>query len=284
MGKVTKYQSEIQRAYERKKLLLKSEQVQSRLNNSDKKIAFAMCESLPIIQIANDELAAKIEMFMQTVYRELGIKGAPDEIDLMIFIKYLRSTYQEFTINEILLAFKMLLSGDLDQFLPSNNGIADRGHYQSFSAEYFTKVLNAYRSRKNELIFKAERIEPEPNQKDDIIKAENKKALRQMIYEQYILFCEGQTPRFPVEFIVVQELIKCGLIDKVNEPTHDDIQQARERLLFSPDRWLRMDIRQGGEPERFNTEARIVAMQNQIYEAFLLCMRNKTNLKSLLCL
>lgn len=75
----------------------------------------------------------------------------------------LKRYYSQLTLSEVKLAFELLITGELDDYLPKDrDGNAERKHYQQFNADYFAKVLNAYRRKQNGVIHKAYKALPEP--------------------------------------------------------------------------------------------------------------------------
>ncbi len=61
------------------------------------------------------------------------------------------------------MAFELATTGGLDDYLPKDSqGNPDKKHYQQFNADYFAKILNAYRRKQNGVIHKAYKALPEP--------------------------------------------------------------------------------------------------------------------------
>ena len=70
--------------------------------------------------------------------------------------EYIREYYGGYTIEDVSLAFELLVVGELDNYLPRDSqGNADRKHYQRFNADYFARVLNAYGRRQNTVLEKS---------------------------------------------------------------------------------------------------------------------------------
>ena len=75
----------------------------------------------------------------------------------------LKKYYSQMTLADIKLAFELATTGELNEFLPrDSNGNPDKNHYQQFNADYFAKILNAYRRKQNGTISKAYAALPEP--------------------------------------------------------------------------------------------------------------------------
>lgn len=75
----------------------------------------------------------------------------------------LKKYYSQMTLADIKLAFELATTGELDDYLPKDSqGNPDKKHYQQFNADYFAKILNAYRRKQNGVIHKAYKALPEP--------------------------------------------------------------------------------------------------------------------------
>ena len=59
-------------------------------------------------------------------------------------------------------AFEMLSIGELDEFLPKNQGQPDKNHYQSFSVEFITRILKAFISLKSRTNIEVKKLLPSP--------------------------------------------------------------------------------------------------------------------------
>ena len=67
------------------------------------------------------------------------------------------------TLADIKMTFELATTGELDDYLPKDSqGNPDKKHYQQFNADYFSKILNAYRRKQNGVINKAYKAVPEP--------------------------------------------------------------------------------------------------------------------------
>lgn len=64
----------------------------------------------------------------------------------------LKKYYGNMSLSDVKLAFELAATGELDRYLPADSlGNPDRRHYQNFNVEYFSKILNAYRKKQNDV-------------------------------------------------------------------------------------------------------------------------------------
>jgi hypothetical protein len=93
---------------------------------------------------------------MNYIKRDIGLTRELDEYDITRFLDVLRKYYSELSLSEVKLAFELSSVGELNDFLPKNaDGSVRNGHYQQFNVEYYTKILTAYRNKKNKVVTKA---------------------------------------------------------------------------------------------------------------------------------
>lgn len=102
-------------------------------------------------EMSGAELAREILPALRFIMRDVGYREQPGDLQYLTIRmpELLKRHYAALTLREIRLAFELSLTGELDPYLPKNGaGQPDRSHYQSFSAEYICKVLNAYKARR----------------------------------------------------------------------------------------------------------------------------------------
>lgn len=82
----------------------------------------------------------------------VGINVIPDKVKLDILEDWIRTEYGNFTINEVKVAFKQMVSNDFID------------HYQNFSPAYFSQVMDRYKKKANEIrkMIPQERVEAIP--------------------------------------------------------------------------------------------------------------------------
>jgi len=231
-------------ALQQKKEILNNSAVMLRLSDLENQICTTWLQK-PIHSIPERELIKLIGSIAKHTARDAGIKSGVDEYEMTRFMDILRKYYREFTIEEIKLSFELCVVGELDEYLPKDReGNADKNHYQVFSVEYITKVLNAYRKRKTEIWNKVYKCLPEPQHV--ISEAEKKEidlSVRKQIAEKYIKYRdENVRPVFYVHIAIFAVLRDCGIITSYQFETSKESIEKAFREIFK-DRTVSEDKR-----------------------------------------
>ena len=146
----------------------------------------------------------------------------------------LKKYYSHMTLADIKLAFELATTGELDDYLPKDNqGNPDRKHYQQFNADYFAKILNAYRRKQNGVIHKAYKAVPEP--KKELTPEEKRYYHNQTVARYREIFLQYKyTGRFVLGcadgMLIYDWLRKLGFANEV-AGTEDDRKQAFARYM-----------------------------------------------------
>ena len=142
-----------------RKQMLNIPEVMQSLTIPERKIFIASTKET-ISDIDPTQYTENIGNLAKYITQDAGIKKV-DEYELTRFKQLLKSYYSQYTLQEVRLAFELAMIGELDDYLPKDrNGIPDKNHYQSFSIEYITKILNAYSRYRNEAQYKAHKAIP----------------------------------------------------------------------------------------------------------------------------
>ena len=122
----------------------------------------------------------------------------------------------------------------LDDYLPKDSkGKPDKAHYQNFNADYFAKILNAYKRKQFEVVGKAynavpkpeKQISPEQIRYYERLRAQtNRQIFLQYKYRGELIF--GAVD----EMLVYNWLVAVGLANPIVETEHDR-KQALARLF-----------------------------------------------------
>ena len=86
------------------------------------------------------------------IFTLIGLTRLPDVTELEVIEDYIRTTYPYFTIQEMRIAFKMAVQGKFD---------CNIEHYEKFSPKYISGIMNAYKSKANQV---RKNIPPPPEQ------------------------------------------------------------------------------------------------------------------------
>ena len=104
-------------------------------------------EDLPIIEAFKGD---KLNLISPVTLREnlayiftlIGLTRLPDTIELEVIEDFIRTTYPFFTIQEMRIAFKMAVQGKFE---------CNIEHYEKFSPKYISGIMNAYKSKANQV-------------------------------------------------------------------------------------------------------------------------------------
>lgn len=212
--------------------MIKSTHVARSLTKIERYI-FSASTNKQIVEISDDILTQKLSQMFKFIAMDIGYI-IPSDIQDWAYIctrlmDLLKKYYSQLTLSEIKLAFELLLTGELDEFLSKDKeGKADRKHYQQFNADYFSKVLNAYVKKQNLVIYKAYKALPETNIRiagEQILKFDKLIKLRIInIYLEY-KYTDSLNLRVFDSTNIYNLLSKNGLVDDI-EVTKEDKKKA----------------------------------------------------------
>jgi len=221
-----------------RQLMLQVPEVKSKLSNIDSLVTIASTN--PIIKdLKDDFIINQISVIVPLICRDLGIKKwYADENDKKYvcarFMKAITRYYSNLSFNSIVLAFELLSVGELDEFLPKDkNNHPDKNHYQEFSYEFYTRVLNAYVKKTSEVWSKVRLAIPKTEIQIPIEKQkENTNIIIQEIYHTFDAYKKNKTePNFELE-VHLNILIENNLIQKLPFK-EENANKAYNRLLIS---------------------------------------------------
>lgn len=260
-----------------KKNTLANDEVQNGLGKVEMRVAKAGTKK-PIKLLTDEELTEKVSDSIEFIARDLGIKNFRldddnnDDVayETSRFCQLIRNYYDDLSFEEIRIAFELSMVGNLDEWLPDGHG-----HYQSFSFEYVTKVLNAYREYKGKTWSKANKLIPYNPVITDDQKEENKKFFIQDIVNKFRKYRdEKQVPQFLVPFLVIDELVARGLTSGARDLSEEDKKrgfvEVMSRNFKSPLERAKIakDTEQGIENSSVNVSAERYAQQKEIVRVF----------------
>lgn len=245
------------------------------------KYIFAASTKTQIAEIDDATLVAKIGQMFRFIALDVGYI-IPTNTDDWTYIctrllDILKKYYSQMTLADIKLAFELATTGELDDYLPKDrNGQPDKAHYQQFNADYFAKILNAYRRKQNGVIHKAYQALPEPKKEltpeqkryyHNDIESRNRLAFLQYKYTGRVDF------GIAGEMFVYDWLVKVGLADIVKE-TEDDRREALGRFLARAARGFVNEFtvyhvrKDGTKSKEIDYTAFEVARRKEIIKAF----------------
>lgn len=196
--------------------MLSMPEVMQSLTIPERKILVASTKDM-ISDILPEDLRGKIGTLAKYITQDAGIKKV-DDYELTRFIQILKSYYSQYTLQEVRLAFELAMIGELDDFLPKDrNDMPDKNHYQSFSTEYVTKILNAYGQYRNQTHYKAHKAIPAKTTASDQERKRYKmESIRNMAINYLRYKYTGQYKLNPIEeYIMYDNLEEAGLAEPV---------------------------------------------------------------------
>lgn len=202
------------------------------------KYIFAASTKTQICEMDDETLIAKTGQMFRFIAMDVGFR-IPTEANDWAYIctrllDILKKYYSQMTLADIKLAFELATTGELNEFLPrDSNGNPDKNHYQQFNADYFAKILNAYRRKQNGTISKAYAALPEP--KREISPEQKRQYHNETVERSRDTFLRYKyTGKYDAgmfgDMFVYNWLYAVGLADDVAE-TEDDRKTALSRYM-----------------------------------------------------
>lgn len=185
-----------------------------------------------IANMSDEDLLVKATTLSKYIAKDVGIRGV-DDYQLSRFVNLLKTYYSMLSMQEVRLAFEMSIAGELDEYLPlDKNGNPDKSHYQTFNAEYISKILNAYKKRRQNIEHKAYTALPKMDMTASVAtKDYYLREIKKMVIHSYFSYkYRGNIPDNSNLYIMYSELDKIGLAEPINV-TEADKKEAVARLL-----------------------------------------------------
>lgn len=245
------------------------------------KYIFAASTKMQIADIDDGTLIAKTGQMFRFIAMDVGyiIPTNPEDWAYICtrLLDILKKYYSQMTLADIKLAFELATTGELDDYLPKDSqGNPDKKHYQQFNADYFAKILNAYRRKQNGVIHKAYKALPEPKKEltpQQIRQFEIQRQWR----NRYIFLCYKYTGKLILgltdDMFLYEWLQMCGLADDV-QVKEDDRKEAFARYMQRVARGMINQYtafqvrRKGTESPEIDFTAFEVARKKEIIKAF----------------
>lgn len=268
------------KAIDIRRQMLQLPEVAKSLSGVEKYI-FAASTKMQIADIDDGTLIDKTGQMFRFIAMDVGyiIPTNPEDWAYICtrLLDILKKYYSQMTLADIKLAFELATTGELDDYLPKDSqGNPDKKHYQQFNADYFAKILNAYRRKQNGVIHKAYKALPEPKKEltpQQIRQFEIQRQWR----NRYIFLCYKYTGKLILgltdDMFLYEWLQKCGLADDV-QVKEDDRKEAFARYMQRVARGMINQYtafqvrRKGTESPEIDFTAFEVARKKEIIKAF----------------
>lgn len=256
----------------------------SRLNKVERDIWISSTKK-PISEYSMEELTNHVGRLSTMISKDAGIKQI-DTYSATRFVDILRKYYYTLSLSEIKTAFELGMTGQLDEYLPKDkNGHPDRHHYQSFSIEYVTKILNAYKSKFSDVQAKAYTSLPAP--KREVTDREKQFYMSKFVdavRESFIYYkYKGIMKQQMNDMLVYSYLERMGIAEPI-QVMQSDMKSAVNRLINKNHKKVlndfvgscirSMGVKHGSVPD----EAYIIARQRAIRETFDYMIKNEINI------
>lgn len=274
----------------RREMLLVPE-VRKSLSSVELRI-FEASTNLSIKNLPEQKMVDQVNVLLNYLPRDLGIKQALDPYEKTRFFDVLRNYYSDLTLTEVKMAFELSLVGELDGFLPKNgNGEPDKNHYQQFSVEYISKILQAYRRKKRTTMSKAYIALPAPIiEFPEEQKVSNRKHFLREFYYCFLSYKYRGILRFNgiLDYLIFLELIKIGFIDNDLEPTEIERKRAYFEVMEKAakgriNKYEALLIETGKfQNVHIETQASTIARTNRIKQIFDFIIREEIQIINLL--
>lgn len=265
--------------------------------NTVERYVFAASTKTPISEIEDAKLVENLSVLLKRIAMDVGYI-IPQKDDEWTYIQsrilmILKMYYSNLTLSDIKMAFELATMGELDEYLPKDRqGNPDKNHYQQFNADYFSKILKAYKKKQTDVIDKAYKALPttDPNITPDIERYYHKE---RQLRNRYIFLKYKYTgvAEFELsdEMFIYDWLVNVGIADAV-EATDGDRKEAYARFMQRVSRGMVNQYtafqvrRKGTESPEIDYTAFEVARKKEILKAFDRMIAEEMQVDNYLCL
>lgn len=245
------------------------------------KYVFAASTKTPIAEIDDAKLVENLSLLFKRIAIDVGYIIPQDENDWnyiqsrLLYI--LKRYYSGMTLADIKMAFELATIGALDEYLPKDKqGNPDKNHYQQFNADYFAKILNAYKQKRADVIDKAYKAIPKKNNEDSP-EQDRRFEIERQWRNRCIFLCYKYTGKLilrPIDDVFLYKwLQECGLADDV-QVKEDDRKEAFAQYMQRVARGMinkytaHQVLRGGTESPEIDYTSFVVAQKKEIIKAF----------------
>lgn len=235
-----------------------------------------------ISDYSDEELVSHVKKLATMIARDAGIREV-DAYNGARFLDILRKYYYSLSLSEVKVAFELGMTGQLDEYLPKDkHGNPDNHHYQSFSVEYVTKILNAYKKKFADVQAKAYTALPEP--KREVTESEKQRYIsryKNITRSAFLLYkYRGVINPSMNDMLVYNELERIGVAEPI-QVTERDRKMAVSNLIKKNQQGVindfvgscirAMGVKHGLVPD----EAYSIARQRAILDTFDYMIKNE---------
>lgn len=118
--------------------------------------------------MSDSELVTEFAKRFRIIAMDVGYKIPSDKKDWNFIctriMDFLKKYFSYMSVEDVRLAFELSASTEIDRYFRNDSfGNPEKNHYQQFNIDYFSRVLKAYDKKRREVIGKAYKLLPEPN-------------------------------------------------------------------------------------------------------------------------
>jgi hypothetical protein len=227
-----------------------------------------------------------------TVFREcadiVGAKVGTDEewkCTQRAIFDALQSSYGGLTYEEVRNAFRMLLTQELDAYLPRDaSGEPKKECIGRFKPAFFTRVMDAYKKRRSDAQQKYYQALQDRIREEDMrhtVTAEEDARVRGLVrevYERWKSAAHELITRGGEDVLVYDWLVRNRLIEE-QEPSIQDKQAAYSKYMERKQERNPYEVRavekQGFTASNLQSSARLIMIHRRLVEAFLVFEQKK---------
>ena len=228
-------------------------------------------------------------ILISQINREIGIKVQLEQNDLIRLWDITTKYFSDFSLSEIKLAFEFMVIGEIDAFLPKDReGNPDKNHYQYLSVEFYSRILRAYKRKKEKLITTIQTKHPtQILQLNDSEKRVNREQYVSIILDWLAEYQNGGKPNIFLPSVTLKEFNLIGLTEETVEvnPTPEQINLALLEAIKSNsnnNKKMIESYKKGEIPKEIVWGLEEQELKKKIYSVFDKIIEQKIDLKKLM--
>lgn len=272
--------------------LLACETVKNKVSKVDYEIIKAAAGE-KIGQMSNEKFVAIATQMLRFIALDVSYKISDNQGEWAYIqarlLDVMRKYYSDLTLSEIKQAFELSAVGELDDFLPLDRyGNADKKHYGAFNADYFARIVNAYKKRKG-LALEAGVNNMPQSYSDNISDSDRDKEVLDSVFKTCFLRYKyrNELPGSEIEYMLIYERLKDSYIVNNIELSDNDKKSAYLRYLKRASMGIinkytaGKELKKGDESTEIQYIAYEIARKKEIKDIFDYIIDNDLNINLL---
>lgn len=263
----------------------------STLNTIERNIYTASTEKA-VKEISDSNLVEQTARMFKMIAYDVGYiipKDAMWQYVQTRLLEIIKKYYGDMTLSDVKMAFELASIGELDNYLPRDSrGNPERHHYQQFNADYFSRILNAYRKKQNDVFDKVFKALPRKDTPERVVQYYERARMERNrnIYLRYKYTGKAEFILSDETFLYDWLSVK-GLANEITA-TESDRKQAYNRFLKRvADGFVNKDMaffvsRQGTKSKEIDFTAYEIARRREIINTFDRMIRDEIQIDKLI--